>query len=380
MENYISNIDLYTSVLSIVFAISFLLQAWYYLAIFTRARKENDPPDMSDDKMPPVSVIICARNEAENLRKYLPSVLTQDYPRFEVIVVNDCSEDDTADVLEEFSKRYPVLKVSEIRKDPVFSHGKKLALAIGIKASKYAHLLLTDADCEPATDRWIRYMAGNFNQKAEIVAGIGLYKKRKGLLNLFIRFDTAFIVMQYTSLARMGRPYMGVGRNLAYTRDLFFRNRGFASHSGLRSGDDDLFVSETAVASNTVVENHPESYTFSDPKESWREWFSQKRRHLTTGKFYQQPVKRILGLEYSSRILVNLSFVLLLFHPLMVLPAAAVYIIMLIMKGIIFNIVFRRLYEKFLFLPSLLFEPLVPVVYALLHLGNYIEKKRNRWN
>jgi biofilm PGA synthesis N-glycosyltransferase PgaC len=380
LEDLLNHIDLYTSILLIAFAISFLVQVIFFLSVYSRAGKATMAPSDSNAKLPPVSVIICARNEAENLKNNLPSVLEQDYPRFEVIVVNDCSEDETEEVLLLFQKKYKRLRVSTIKKDPVFSHGKKLALTIGIKASSYEHLLFTDADCNTAGNQWIRLMTRHFDENVDIIAGLGLYKKKKGLLNLLIRFDTAYIAMQYTAFARKGKAYMGVGRNLAYKKSLFFRHKGFASHSGLKSGDDDLFVSEASTPTNTIVENTQESFTWSVPEERWSDWFAQKRRHLTTGRFYQQSVKRLLATEYLSRMIVNVSFVLLLFQPVIFLYIIGVYLILLIIKGIIFNIAFRRLYEKYLFLPSLLFEPLIPLLYGILHVGNYIEKKKNRWN
>ena len=380
MEYFLQHTDLYTRVLIIIFLISFFIQAFYYLIIFVRAGKAPAGNKGSSIDFPPVSVIICARNEAENLRNYLPSILEQDYPAFEVIVVNDCSEDETEEVLTLFSKKYPHLHVSVIKKDPIFSHGKKLALTIGIKASANELLLLTDADCEPAANQWIRTMIRNFDDQTEIVTGVGLYKKNKGLLNLLIRFDTAFVAMQYLSFARFGKPYMGVGRNLAYKKSLFFKHKGFASHSRLKSGDDDLFVSEASTRGNTRVETHPDSFTYSRPKEKWDAWIAQKKRHLTTGRFYQQSVKRWLGVEYISRMLLNISFVFLLFTHAFILYILGVYFILILIKGIIFNIAFRRLEEKYLFLPSLLFEPVFPLFYGMLHIGNYIERKRNRWN
>ncbi len=312
----------------------------------------------------------------ENLRKFLPSVLEQDYPSFEVIVVNDCSEDETEEVLAGFKARYPRLRISTIKKDPIFIHGKKLALTIGIKASVNNLLLFTDADCEPAGKHWIRYMVRHLDGEVEIVAGPGLYSKKKGLLNLLIRFDTAFIAMQYTSLARYGHPYMGVGRNLGYTKELFFRTKGFASHSRLISGDDDLFVSEAATRNNIVIETHPGSFTRSEPETRWADWIAQKRRHLTTGRFYQPGVKRMIGIEILFRMALNASFVILLFSNFFTVYIIGVYLLMLILKGIIFNIAFRRLEEKYLFLPSLLLEPFFPLLYGMMHFGNFIERKK----
>ncbi len=201
-----------------------------------------------------VSVIICARNEADNLNNFLPSVLEQDYPDFEVIVVNDCSEDHTDDVLGKFLMQYPRLKISTITKDPKFSHNKKFAQFIGIKAAKNEILLFTDADCQPESDKWIGQMASHFNDKTDFVIGYGGYLREKGLLNKYICYESTAIAMQYFGMAIRGVPYMGVGRNLSYRRSVFFANKGFGSHNHIISGDDDLFVNSHANRENTIAE------------------------------------------------------------------------------------------------------------------------------
>ncbi|MBE0655057.1 MAG: glycosyltransferase, partial [Bacteroidales bacterium] len=309
----------------------------YYLLIFSKAAKKSQKLSGEPANHIPVSIIICARDEAENLEKNLPLFLEQNYPEFEVIVVNDCSEDHSEDVLQRLSDKYPRLRVSTIKKDIKFTHGKKLALTIGIKAAKYDTLLLSDADCFPAGTDWIRYIIRNYSDNKEVVLGIGLYEKRKGLLNLLIRYEAAFIAMQYTGMARIRKPYMGVGRNLSYKKELFFRNRGFASHLALESGDDDLFISEVSNALNTAVETHPDSFTFSAPETSLRNWVLQKKRHLKTGKFYQQSVKSFLGTEYLSRALLIIAFVALLINPEFFLLVLIVYILNLFVKGIIYS-------------------------------------------
>jgi cellulose synthase/poly-beta-1,6-N-acetylglucosamine synthase-like glycosyltransferase len=357
----------------------FLIQVTFFVFIYSKAAKKSPELNRRVRKYPSLSVIICARNEAENLRQKLPFILEQNYPEFEVIVVDDCSDDDTNEILENFSKKYSVLKVSKIKKDPKFSHGKKLALTIGIKAAKYDTLLLTDADCEPAGKDWMKYMSRNFSDQKNIVLGIGLYKKKKGFLNVLIRFETAFIAMQYAGFARSGKPYMGVGRNLSYKKELFFKNKGFASHLGLESGDDDLFINEVSNSYNTVVENNPQSFTYSEPEIKLRNWIRQKKRHLTTGRFYQQSVKRILGLEYMTRILLLLSFIALLIRKDFHFFVLGVYILSLIIKSIIYIIVFKRFGEKFLFLPAIFIGELTPFLYSYLHFTNYIERKRSRW-
>lgn len=378
LQDLFLHTDLLNKALLTLFTLSFFVQLYFYLVIFRKACYKPQPQEEGSTTHLPISVIICAKNEATNLQNYLPTVLNQDYPDYEVIVVNDCSEDETEDILQEFVQKYPRLKVSTIKKDPIFSHGKKLALTIGIKAASNNHLLLTDADCVPTGPEWIKLMTRNFTGEKELIIGVGLYKKRKGLLNLIIRAETVYIAMQYIAMARHGRPYMGVGRNLAYTKELFFRNKGFASHTGLKSGDDDLFIKDAATKANTGVENHPDSITWSDPKESVRDWAEQKRRHLLTGKFYQQSIKYFLASEYISRILLNTCFILLLIRYENSFIILSAYIILLIIKAIIFFISFRNLHEKLLLLPSLLIEPFLPLFYGLLHILNFLDRK-NRW-
>jgi hypothetical protein len=212
------------------------------------------------------------------------------------------------------------------------------------------------------------------------VLGYGGYKKQKGLLNLLIRFETVFTAMQYFGMAVAGKPYMGVGRNLAYRKTVFFSNKGFASHSNLFSGDDDLFVNETSNSSNVGIELHPESFTWSDAETTFKNWFLQKKRHLTTAPRYSFKTKFRLILENISRVLLLASFIYLLVtypYPEYVL---IIFGLLLLLKGIVYKIVFTRLNESILFLPSLILEPMIPLFYSYLHFTNLIERKRRRWN
>jgi glycosyltransferase involved in cell wall biosynthesis len=242
----------------------------------------------------PISIIICAKNEAENLRNFLPKVLGQDFPEFEVIVVNDQSSDGTAVLLRELEKQYPNLVVVTIDEHIKHWPGKKFALTLGIKTAKYEHLLLTDADCLPSSSNWAKQMSSNFNT-SDIVLGFGGYEKRKGLLNKIIRFDTFNVAQQYLSYALAKQTYMGVGRNMAYKKSLFFDNKGFAKHLHIPSGDDDLFIQEVATDNNVSIEIATDSHTTSSVIEKWGEWVYQKRRHITTAPLYKIKFKALLA-------------------------------------------------------------------------------------
>ncbi|HRI58151.1 MAG TPA: glycosyltransferase [Saprospiraceae bacterium] len=251
----------------------------------------------------PISLIICARNEADNLRRHLPKVLNQQYAgAWELIVVDDASEDDTAGVLEFFSNDNPRLRV--VRVSEKKQAGKKYALAQGIAAAKYKNLLLTDADCEPATSNWLACMADALSAKpqTEIVLGYGPVVPAPGFLNGWIRYETAHTAIQYMSFAVAGLPYMGVGRNLAFKKQVYERTGGFAAHADVASGDDDLLVNAAATAENVTICLNPGAFMYSEGKKTWREWSQQKRRHLTAGARYKpvhQAVLTLLSLSHT---------------------------------------------------------------------------------
>ena len=362
----------------LVYFMAFAIQVLYWLLIYSRIIFYKPVP--SKIRRKPVSVIICARNEEENLRKNLPLILTQKYPDFEVIVINDCSTDGTEDYLDKLKEQYPALKITKIKEDRKFKHGKKLAVTIGIKAANHEFLLFTDADCRPESDLWINHMMRNLSPEISIVLGYGGYSEHKGLLNTLVRFETFYIAIQFFSYALTGFPYMGVGRNLAYRKSLFFDNKGFARHSHLISGDDDLFVNEVANRNNTRIEISPESHTRSESKKTWKEWYFQKKRHLTTGPDYKILTKFLLSLEVLSRIIIYAGFIFLLVTAIS--EWIVIIIPFLIRLGIfitIFKIMGSRLNEKHLLVPSLLFDLFLPLFNVFILFSNYVEARRNRW-
>jgi cellulose synthase/poly-beta-1,6-N-acetylglucosamine synthase-like glycosyltransferase len=309
MEFHIDQAGVVGIVLFILLMLSLLIYWGYYLFVFTRLAFYNPPKSLN--KVQPVSIIICAKNELENLQKNLPLIMAQEYPEFEVIVVNDHSFDESLLFLKEFAKLHSNFKVINLDEEEIILSGKKFAQTLGIKGAKYELLVFTDADCTPVSNKWLSTMQSNYSDKVELVLGYGAYEKRPGLLNQLIRFDTFQIALQYFSYSLIGMPYMGVGRNLSYRRTVFFRNKGFGSHNHIRSGDDDLFVNEVANNQNTLIEVRPESHTISVPKKTWSDWFRQKRRHMTTGGLYKASHKFWLGWFYSAQMFSWLCFILL---------------------------------------------------------------------
>ncbi|MFQ5335412.1 MAG: glycosyltransferase [Flavobacteriales bacterium] len=323
-----------------VFLAAAFLQALIWLLLFGRyafrRAKEHGAGSV------PVSVVVAARNESENLLNNLPALLEQDYPEFEVVVVDDCSWDDTGEVLRAFSSKYKHFRTAKVDETDKFFGGKKFAVTMGVKAAKHDIIVLTDADCRPASKLWLSRIAGHFTDGKEIVLGYGGYEPGKGILNALVRFDAFMIALQYFSFTLSLRPYMGVGRNMAWRRELFFRNRGFASHSHLVSGDDDLFVNETAGRSNTAICDSSEAHTISTPPASFAAWIKQKSRHLSTWPRYRLYDKLMLGLLMLSPYFFILSFCAL------IICSKYVYLILIIFACRIFiqMLIFIRAMKK----------------------------------
>ena len=296
-----------------VLLITFIYQLYFYIRYMNGVIRMNKLIKRNvvgfQTEKPPVSVIICAKDEAENLQQYLPFVLNQDYPEFEVIVVNDGSTDDTEILLRELKKDHPNLKSTFVPVGATNLSTKKLALTLGIKAATHEWILLTDADCMPEGKDWISRMARNFQPGIEIVLGFGAYKQKKTMLSRLISYDTLFNGLQYMGMALSGKPYMGVGRNMAYRKEMFFRQKGFATTLHLRSGDDDLLINRTATPFNTKVEVASDSITWSEPNRNFRDWFYQKERHLSVSTYYTPQSRFRLSVEPVYRALFYLSFI-----------------------------------------------------------------------
>jgi biofilm PGA synthesis N-glycosyltransferase PgaC len=362
------------SLLAFSAAVQLFYYLYFYLAVYLH--KSTDV----QNALQPVSVIICARNEAENLKKFLPSVLEQDYPDYEVIVVNDCSEDNSYDILGKYLGMYPHLRISTVNKDPKFTHNKKFAQFIGIKAAKNEILLFTDADCSPESDKWLRGMTSHFDSTTAFVLGYGGFQKTKGLLNRYIRYDSSTIAMQYLGMAIRGLPYMGVGRNMAYLRSLFFLNKGFGGHNHIISGDDDLFVNSNATGANTTVEFSTGTHTRSVPAGTVKEWLTQKKRHLTTAPYYKLRDKILLITEPLTRITFYSSIIILLSFRYLWPYVLAIFGIRLISQIIILNAVQKKLNEPGMVIYSLFFDIFSPVINSLVFLGSSRNRSaNNRW-
>ncbi len=379
MDQYfnISNLAWWELTLAAIFCGSLLIQFLYYILVFARFAY-NKPTRNSSLRNEPVSVIISAHDEDYNLRKNLPAILNQKYHDFEVVVVDHASSDESEEILKEYSRNYSNLKIVTIKQDLNFFKGKKFPLSIGIKSASNDLLLLTDADCKPASENWIQLMVDNYESGKEIILGYGPYTKKKGFLDKLIRYDTLMIAIQYFSMAISGIPYMGVGRNLSYRKSLFLKNKGFISHYGISSGDDDLFIMQVANKKNIGIETSPDSHMFSEPKPSFSTWFTQKSRHVSTGKVYPLKFKVILGAFSFSQILLYLSFIILVSSNILILPALSLFLVYTSARIIIQKKAATKLCEEQLLLFSLIGDFIHICIMIAIYVKSLI-KKQQHW-
>ena len=325
----------------------------------------------------PISLIVCAKNEAENLRSHIPEWQRQEYPNFEIILINDASIDETLEVMKSFAEHDSRIQIVDVKNIEAFWASKKYALTLGIKRAKNARMIFTDADCYPASKNWLAMMAANFSDKKQLILGYGAYQKLPGFLNKIIRFETGMTAVQYFSYAKTGIPYMGVGRNLAYTSMLYYENRGFMNHMKIPSGDDDLFVNEVATKMNTAICINPSAFTFSVPKKKMSQWLLQKRRHYTTAKLYKPVHRFLLGAYFIFNLLFWLLIPIILFFKfsfiaLVIISVRTVFQYIVIGKAMI------KLQEKDLipFIP--LFEIFLVFTQLSIFISNSSEKN-SRW-
>ncbi len=260
-----------------------------------------------------ISVIVAAHYEFQNLQRLLPVLLQQDHPEFEIIIVDDRSEDGTYEYLLEMKEKHDNLKWVRIDHVPDHANAKKYALTLGIKAAKYEQLLFTDADCFPVSNQWISHMASGFTKDNTFVLGYSQYEKQKGLLNYLIRYETLITGIQYFAAAQWGAPYMGVGRNMGYKKSFFLDVNGFGPWLGKLGGDDDLMVNKYGKGRKTRTVFHPEAKTLSVPKKTWQEYFRQKRRHLAIGRHYRWLSRMKIGWRMTSWLLFYVFFILACF-------------------------------------------------------------------
>jgi len=349
------------------------IQLFYYLFIFRTfsfATQKNKKKVAT-----PVSVVICVKNKATKLPFTLQALIKQNYPNLELVLINDRSVDNTLEIMEGFKKKYPKndIKIVDIKDNENFWGNKKYALTLGIKAAKHEYLLFTDADCRPLSNFWVQEMANQFSNNKTIVLGYGAFDKdKKSLLNKLIRYESLTTAMYYFSFAKMGFPYMGVSRNVAYSKAQFFLKNGFANHINIRFGDDDLFINENATKKNTAICFSQKSFTTSIPKKTYKGWIRQKRRRFFTVKYYKPIHKFLIMLFYISQFLFWVLASILLTFLFSWKLIVGIILFRTLIQYIIIGSSAKKLYEKDLIFYIPFLELFLIVIQMIIFIKNKI--------
>ena len=344
----------------------FAVQIFYYLFYFAKilyySRKiQKNKIDFSGAQ-PPVSVVIYSKNESENLEKFLPNFLTQNYPQYQVIVVNDGSTDASDSILQKFSERFPHLHRTFLPIEALYISTKKICLAVGIKAAKYDIVLFTNADCIVDSD-WLASMMRSYTPGTEIVLGYASYAHSKTFIGKWIAFDLLFSAMQFMAKALKGKTYASAGQNLLYNKKLFFRNQGFAAHLALPAGEDDLFVRDIATRRNVRIEISPESTVQINTEYSFKNWRNIKENAFCTLPYYKEGIKIFKGVELFSRFAfyVLLGVTAAFGSPAIWAGVVLVFLLRYLTQLIVINQTAGKLGERKFYLTILLFDIVMPI-------------------
>lgn len=374
-------------ILASAYGFFFLVQLYVYVVFFSGvprfAKRVNAGKIKLAEEQPPVTIIITTRDQEAILARQLPLILEQEYPEFQVVVVNDASSDETDDLLKKLASQYAHLYHTFVPPGVQSVSTKKMALSVGIKAAKYDYLLFTEANCLPSGPHWIASMMQQFTPNTTVVLSYSRYETIKGVFKRIIAYDNLFQSMRYLGLAAAKRPYMGIGRNLAYRKELFFSQKGFASHLNLNSGEDDLFISDVAKGSNTRVEVSPAAVmniVTEDVKSHWKE---TRINQIYTSAFYKPMAKFRTGIEIFSRYAFYGLFIALLVVGLidgnlpLLIAAGVLFLIRWIVQMIVINKTSKTLKDRRFYFFILLYDLFIPCYVMLLRFDKMFHRRKS---
>jgi glycosyltransferase involved in cell wall biosynthesis len=383
--NYPIGLKILLSLYVVVLLIQLFYHLYFYNGIIRYNRKIKRNKVGYTTSQPPISIIVCAQNESENLRKYLPKLLEQEYPCFEVIVINDGSTDESCDVLKLLNQKYKNLYHTFLPTNAKFTSRKKICLNVGVKAAHYEHLIIVDADCEPTSSKWIANIVRNYTSETDIILGYSSYKKKNGFLYSLIGYENLLSTIQYMGFALKGKVLRGTNRNISYKKRLFSANKTFHSHLNLEYGDDDLFIQDISTSKNTKVEFTPDSITLTDREITFKNYLYDKEKRLLTQSQYKKNLKALMKVGYSSKILFDITYIaivigsIILKDYLLLAIIFGTFILHFIVRCLVINLTAKIVHERKFYLSILLFDMIMPWISLYVVVINFFSRNANRW-
>jgi glycosyltransferase involved in cell wall biosynthesis len=358
-----------------IFVFSLLVQLVYFWIVFSKLAFFKTKS--TSGTRPAVSVVVTAHNQYNDLKQNLPYLLDQDYPEFEIMVVNDNSDDGSDELLKDFTRQYSHLSIVDLKQSLNWFKGRKFPLSLGIKSAKHGLLLLTDINCRPQSGQWIKEIVSAYQQETEIVLSYSTFAT-KSKINLWFRFASFYDGLFYLSMALAGHPFKGIGKNLSYKKDLFYKNKGFSSHYKINLGDDELFINQTARKENTKIQLSPESHVAVVKSISFAQWFKNEKTRILIRKFFKKGSWFIVSFFQTTTLLFFTSFVLLLIFGASWIVVLSLFGLRLLSQLVIFGNAAKKLNEKKLLLISPLFEILLLITDLFIWLMLLFTRK-NKW-
>lgn len=381
MKEFFSSYPLYQIVILLLLIASVLTQFIYWMRYMRVATHRHSWREREGATVPSVSVIVVVADDPEYVSEYLPKLLTQNHPNYEVVVVDDGRDTDLTDELLAMQARYPHLRFTTIKADPVFRHTKKLALTVGIKAAKYDNLIFTDSDAIPTSDKWLSLMSHGFNG-GQLVIGYTGIERKPGLVNRLIRSQRLTSSIRYLNAAIRGHVYRGIYNNIGYTKQLFFGNKGY-THLRMTLGDDDFFVQKVArvCARRTSVILNPAATVRQFLWGGQREWHAELRYRTAAFDLYPLRVRISVFGELFSRAMLTICTIWLavLLSPVLWIVAVSLFVLREVVLFLSVRMIARRVGERGLMGAYLLYDLYAPASELFLWISRKLRPSKRLW-
>ena len=354
----------------------------YYFALFGRLVFRKEKKTIASEDLPAVSIIITAHNEAQTIINTLPTFLSQDYPNYEVVLVNDNSKDDTDQIVMELKHRYSHLHYVDLSSSISNFKGKKFPLALGLQAAKNKIVILTDVVCQPQSPYWLQHIVSRFVRNTTVVLGGVTYAKKEGLLNRWLRYNCVMDAIESFSYALAGMPVMANGRNLAYKKELFFNNKEtFIAYPRIPYGEDDIFINQVAQRKLCDVEPHAEAFIVQPPI-NFNTWFRQKKIAFSTRNYYKKSHSFLLKTFNFTSFFFYVAAIIALFftykNPIYLSITCGIIVLKLAIHYLVVGQAAKKMNEKGIVAFTLLFDIFLALLHPLINIASKFEEQK--WN